>query len=865
MKPLRSFRSVPQIPDKLDGLRLLAHNLWWSWSHTTAELFRALDPDLWEQVEHNPVALLSRLSPEALAARANDDSFIFRVDREVAALRQYLEEPTWFARTHPGESHQPQIAYFCAEYGLTAWFRIYSGGLGVLAGDHLKAASDLGVPLVAVGLFYHRGYFQQRLSHDGAQMEGYPFKDATQLPMEIVRQPGGEPLLVEVLIRDETVRAQVWRVNVGRISLYLLDTNIAANPPQLRSITDRLYVGDASRRIAQLLVLGVGGIRALEAMGIRPSVYHLNEGHAAFLVVERLRQYVVRGIPLSTATQIVQASNVFTTHTPVPAGNQTFAVDLVQNHLAPYLRECGIRWEDFLHWGQAEAGVGEFGMTVLCLRFSTYANGVSRLHGEVARQMWEKVWRGVPLAETPIYHVTNGTHVATWVSDEMADVYDTYLDPRWRTEPADHSVWSRVDEIPAPELWRAHERSRERLVGAARKRLERQLSMRYASASELRAASEVLDPSTLTIGFARRFAAYKRATLILRNPERLIAILTNPSRPVQLLFAGKSHPDDQPGKDIIREFAQFAQRPEVRHHIVFLEDYDMHLASLLVAGVDVWLNTPLRPHEASGTSGMKAAFNGVLNASILDGWWDEAYGDTEDAGLGEIGWAIGNGGSEKRDENEAAELDSAALYSVLEREIVPLFYERGADDIPREWVGRMKRSIRLLAPRFNTHRMVMDYTKDAYLPAAARTSELTAHNQRRARALGEWKDRVRTQWQKVVIKSVETDAGETVVAGTPVRIRVQAELDGLQPSDVTAQVAVGLLNLSDISAPLDAVTYTELRSVAASGSLVAFEGSFVCNLSGHVGITVRLLPTHPDLSHPLELGLVRWAGEELPV
>jgi starch phosphorylase len=844
----------------LDGLGALSQNLWWSWNHSATELFRSLDPELWEQTEQNPVAFLSRLRPETLEARAREDAIRYRVQRELENLNEYRERLAWFSRTYPRETTQPLVAYFCAEYGLAASFRIYSGGLGVLAGDHLKAASDLGIPLVAVGLFYHRGYFRQRLSMDGWQLEGYPYNDAAQQPMQLVKSPDGSPRRVHVTVGGEKTLVQIWRVDVGRVALYLLDTNIVENPPHLRSITDRLYGGDRNHRISQEIVLGIGGVRALEAMGIEPDVYHMNEGHAAFLIVERLRRYVERGLPLPAAVQAVQASNVFTTHTPVPAGNENFANDLLQYHLNPYLNETGIVWEQFLKWGQVEAGQGEFGMTILALRFSSYANGVSRLHGDVSRRMWQKVWDGVLTDETPIRHITNGVHTATWVSDELADLYDSYLGPRWRDEPHDASTWNRIDDIPPAELWRAHERSRERLIGFTRQRLTHQLKLRNASSADLRAAAEALDPKTLTIGFARRFATYKRAYLLLRDPDRLIRLLTNREHPVQFIFAGKSHPDDHPAKDMIRAIVQFAQRPEVRRHIVFVEDYDMHIASLLVAGADVWLNTPRRPLEASGTSGMKAVCNGVLNASILDGWWDEAYRDL--ATRGEFGWGIDNADARDAGDEEVDNLDAGILYTLFEREIVPLFYDRGADNVPREWVQRMKNSIRLLTPVFNTHRMLVDYVRDAYVPVSLRSAALIKDDAKGARELGAWKERIQAAWSRVAIKNVEIDAGDVVTAGTPVMARVEADLGGLDAKDVRAEVAVGLLHLTDISAPLERVECTPLRHNArrSVGGITVFDGRFTCRLSGHVGVTVRLLPNHPNLATPVELGLIRWAG-----
>ena len=861
MKALRSFRSVPRVPDQLAGLRTLAHNMWWHWNHTAAELFRSLDPQLWEDVSHNPILLLERVSPDALTDAAQNDAFGFRLARELRAFEQYCQGASWFSRTHQRESENPLVAYFCAEFALAEFLRTYSGGLGVLAGDHVKAASDLGVPFVGIGLFYHRGFFQQRLSLDGWQMETYPYNDPAQMPMSLAKSKDGTPLRISVKIAGAEVLARVWRVDVGRVSLYLLDTNVPENTPTHRSITDRLYGGDRDHRIAQEIVLGIGGARVLSELGLQPDVYHLNEGHAAFLIVERLRQMISAVVPMAAALEAVRASNVFTTHTPVPAGNEVFPRAILERHLTPYLAEIGLPWNDFLRLGAIHADQDDFGMTVFALRLSSYANGVSKLHGKVSRGMWRSAWGDILEEEVPIHHVTNGAHITTWVSDGIADLYDSYIGPVWREEPDRIETWDRVESIPSAELWRAHERTREGLVHAARKQLARQLSLRHASPMEIRTASEVLDPERLTLGFARRVATYKRLRLLLHDPDRFHALLTSPDRPLQILIAGKAHPDDEPAKQVIQSVVEFARHADSRGSLVFLENYDMHLASLMVSGVDVWLNTPRRPLEASGTSGMKAAVNGVLNLSVLDGWWDEAYDNALEQRQTEVGWALGDHDGDALPDEEADRIDANVLYTLLERDVAPMFYNRDAVDVPQEWVRRMKASIRELAPRFNTHRMVMDYVEQAYVPVADRRARLSNNDWAGARELGAWKNRVIGLWDRVRIRKVDVEAGDVITAGVPVRTTVEVELGELTPDEVRVEVVVGKMSVVDVAAPMAEPHVTRLVHNPNKGDAgaVVFEGEFSAASTGQLGVTARVLPLHAELPSPVEMGLVTWA------
>ena len=755
VRPISVFHVTPSLPGPVEALRQVAHNLHWAWDHDTIELFRRLDRDLWESSGHNPVLMLGAIDQAHLEFAARDESFLAHLDRTVRHLNAYLSgESTWYRRTY-NRTQGLLAAYFSAEFGLTECLSIFAGGLGVLAGDHLKSASDLGLPLVGVGLLYQQGYFRQYLNAAAWQHESYEDNDFLNLPVSHALRSDGTPARIEVSYDGRSVTAQVWKVQVGRVPLYLLDTNLPVNQPKDRDITDQLYGGDREMRLRQEILLGIGGYRALEALGLEPTVYHMNEGHSAFLSLEwtqRLREQ--HGLSFAEAREIASAGLVFTGHTPVAAGHDYFPASLIDRYLGDYYsRILGLTRAEFLALGRQNPNDDnqEFCMTVLALRMAGSSNGVSRLHGKVARAMWSSIWPGVPEDEVPIGHVTNGVHLRSWISYEMNQLYDRYLGPKWRDEAADPKLWARVEHIPAEELWRTHERRRERLVAFARRRLRIQLQRRGASQSEVEAAGDVLDPDALTIGFARRFASYKRATLLLRDAERLEHILNSTNRPVQIIYAGKAHPRDDSGKGLIQQIVKLAQEAGFRRRLVFLEDYDMAVARYLVQGSDIWLNTPLRPLEASGTSGMKALANGALNVSTLDGWWDEAWR----AATAEncfIGWAIGRGESYDNPDYQD-QVESAALYDLLERDVVPAFYERGADNLPRRWIASMKASIARLCPSFNMQRVVNEYAADFYLTAHQRFRDLTADGAHRARTLAAWASRVRANWGAVRIRA----------------------------------------------------------------------------------------------------------------
>lgn len=841
----------PAIPDELRGLRDLAYDLWWAWSPGAQDIFRRIDPDAWQTTQHNPVALLGHVTPDQLAARATDSAFVHDLHRVVEQRRRYLETRSWF-RTTFSEAHDLAVAYFSMEYGITESVPLYSGGLGVLAGDHVKAASDLGVPLVAVGMLYRQGYFRQTIDPSGGQQELHPETDFYSQPVTMLTTPDGSPLTVGVPITDRWVEARVWRMNVGRCPVLLLDANVPGNAREDRELTAKLYQGDSDVRIRQEILLGIGGMRALQAAGVNPTVLHLNEGHSAFALIERLRE-LQEGTDLSfeAALETVRAGGVFTTHTPVPAGHDEFHPHQVAHHLGAYLNEAGIESDRVAEIGQYPGGdrSSPFCMTILALRGAAWRNGVSQLHGEVTRRMWQSLWHGVPWSEVPIQHVTNGVHLPTWVSRELADLLGRYLGPEWALMSDRDAIREGLDAIPDDELWRVHNRRRERLVTNVRRRLRAVVERRWGSGAELADASSALQPNALTIGFARRIALYKRPTLLLHDLERLRTLVTNARRPVQVIFAGKAHPDDAMAKDLVREIHELSRDPGFVGRVVFVEDYDMDLARDLVQGCDVWLNQPVRPQEASGTSGMKAAANGVLNVSVLDGWWAEAYAP-------HIGWAIGRADDDVNDPQHDAN-DASAVYRLLERSVVPLFYDLGLDGTPTRWIERAKASMVMALTDFGAHRMMRQYTEEFYLPADELHRTLSSDSCSPARSLADWLARVREQWTSVQILDVNLTGGPEVDVGSALPVRARVSLNGLHAEELTVQVYVGRVG-SD-GAVNGGVTY-EARPIGPDGDgTYWFESTVPLRQSGRMGIAVRVVPRHPHLTDSVEHGLVRWS------
>ncbi len=840
VQPLREFLVRPALPPALERLSELAYNLLWTWEPTIRQLFRRLDPELWEATGHNPVAMLGR-APQATLQRMAADP------RYVALYRRACER--FDAYVHRGERapRQDLVAYFSMEYGLTECLPLYSGGLGVFSGDFLKSCSDSDIPLVAVGLLYRTGYFQQYLNPDGWQQEKFPVSNFYMLPVEPVTDNGSE-LRVQVELPGGPVSLRVWEAKVGRVKLYLLDTNIAENErPEHREITARLY--DDRMRIQQEIVLGVGGLRALKALGLEPTVFHMNEGHSAFLALERIRVLVrEHGLTFEEALEATRGNNVFTTHTSVPAGIDIFDSGLMFEYFQAYCQEVGISFEQLMALGRRNPADSyeRFTMAILAIKTSAWRNAVSRLHREVSQQMWQDLWPQLPVWEVPITSITNGVHLPSWLSQDLATLYDQYLQPDWLERVTDPNTWKHIHDIPDQELWEAHRRAKRRLVTFVR---ERQLAFareRKASAAELRRAAEALDPEALTIGFARRFATYKRATLLFRDVARLKRILLNPERPVQIVMAGKAHPKDHPGREMIRHVVQLSRDPELAKRLVFIEDYDMHVARELVQACDLWLNTPRRGEEACGTSGMKAGINGVLNLSVLDGWYDEAY---EESG----GWAIGDRMPYSEDQDEA---HATAIYSLLENEIVPAFYERD-QGVPREWMRRVKRSISSLSPRFNCQRVVEEYMAQLYVPAHTTYSEIKAGQFEKARQIAAWNQRVREVWDRVRFVEVDSPVDGPVLSGQPIPVRAVVDLAGLKPEDVRVEVVLGRVGADG---QLEDTEVLMLPPVEQRGTLVVFESRVEPQQTGRLGYAVRIAPNHygDPLTRPSH-ALLKWA------
>jgi starch phosphorylase len=846
VKALRSFAVRAALPEQLEVLVKLALNLRWSWDTQTVDLFRWVDGEAWERAGHDPMRMLGLVKPDRYEELLGDGPFMAFLASVAEDLDSYLEKPRWY-QAHAGDALKA-VAYFSPEFGVSEAVPIYSGGLGVLAGDHLKAASDLGVPLIAVGLLYREGYFRQHLNADGWQQERYPALDPHGMPLTLLRSDDGVPVQIEVDLAGITCAAQIWLAQVGRVPLLLLDCDVEANGPDERAVTDRLYGGGSEHRLRQEIVLGIGGYRALQAAGYEANVFHSNEGHAGFMGLERIRQLVAgRGLTFDEALEAVRSGTVFTTHTPVPAGIDVYDADSMDRYFSTFAAECGIEMAELMSLGHSpgEDPDSPFNMAVMGFRLAARSNGVSKLHGQVSRAIFAPLWPAVPGDEIPVGSITNGVHLPTWLSAEMAEVLDRRFPPEWAESGTGR--WERVEEIPDAELWRARDRARERLVYFVRQRLRAQLLASGVSESEAAWTDDVFDPGVLTIGFARRFAPYKRGTLLLTDVERLKRLLLSGERPIQVVLAGKAHPHDDPGKELIRQLVHFAADPEVRGRFAFIEDYDMEVGRVLTSGADVWLNNPRRPMEASGTSGMKAALNGVINVSVLDGWWDECFD-------GQNGWAIGTDDT-FADHSYQDRVEASALYDLLERDVVPRFYDRPEGPVPRRWIERMKSSIETLGPFVTADRMVRDYVNELYLPAAAQAEDLSADDLRPARELADWKARLAAAWSEIKVLNVEG-------------VLAPAQLG--ESRDVSATVRTGDVSTDDI------IVQLAHGPVGANGELVGpelgtmearhcadgtcvYEGTFVATSPGLYGFAVRVLPAHKDLANPMDMGLVAWA------
>lgn len=865
MQPIHIFNVTPKLPEALEPLRTLAMNLWWTWQPDARKLFRHLDIDLWHRTNHNPVRMLQLCKQARLEEVAREDDFLLEMSKVYQEFQAYMARPDTYGKLRrsykPG--HGP-IAYFSAEFGFHESFPNYSGGLGILSGDHCKSASDLDLEFVAITLLYKHGYFRQQINKDGVQESVQLNQNFTHLALTDALDAKGEPCFVSVDLPGRKVRVKVWKLQIGRIPLYLLDTDLAENSDDDRLITAQLYGGDTEMRIKQEIVLGIGGVHALNALGIKPGVYHMNEGHSAFLSLELIRRQVAeKKIDFYAALQIVAAGNVFTTHTPVPAGNDAFPIDLIRRYFGDYPAQAGITFEKLATIGQpGNLASGHFNphepfsMTILALRTSRHANGVSKLHGRVSQGLWKEVWVGVPEEEVPITSITNGVHTKTWVAPEFAALYDKYL-PEWEEHLMEPEFWRGVIDIPDFDLWDTHQKLKARLVDFVRARARAQRERLAESPERIRQASDLLNPEVLTIGFARRFATYKRATLLFEDSERLHRLLNNPERPVQFVFAGKAHPKDEPGKEFIQKVYKFTQMSEFRDKIVFIEDYDTYVARRLTQGVDLWLNNPRRPLEASGTSGMKLPPNGGLNLSVLDGWWCEGYN-------GKNGWAIGSELPEtpyQIDHDIEDEVDVASLFRIIETQVAPLYYAKPDGKLPLAWIQLMRESIRSVTPVFNTHRMVKEYAERLYEPAAQRCAELIVDGGSHAAELSKWKDEIRHAWPHIKIRDVQLGGHSkgTVMVGEALEVTATVQLGVIKPEHVTVQAYFGETEGTRQSFRNPATADMVLGAKVEAGCY-KYSGKIPARESGAYSLSVRVIPTHKNLTQAHELRLIEWAS-----
>lgn len=849
MKQIQAYQVFPKLPDSLSFLGVLSRNMWWSWRQDAIELYRRISPSLWEESGNNPIVFATLVPQERLQKLASDDSFLAHLQQVKNQFEEAILSPIDPAKQPI--TRDATIAYLSMEFGIHESLPLFAGGLGVLAGDHLKSSSHLGLPMIAVGLLYRQGYFQQYLDLNGWQQEKYPEIDYYKLPIARVKDPSGANLIIHVNGPAGPIRADVWRLVVGRVPLILLDTNVTENPPELRDITARLYSAEPGVRLAQEVLLGIGGMRALAAMGIHPTICHMNEGHSAFSNIERLIQLMQNhNLDRPTALEIIARTSIFTTHTPVAAGHDEFTPDMVRPYLKPLAEQLGIPVENLIAWGQSNENDADapFSMFILGLKLSQYCNGVSRLHGEVARKMWSHVWPNRSDEDTPISHVTNGIHISSYLSPEISMLFERYLGPEWNLGSRKPENIERIDEIYDEELWRAHEMNRTRLVSKVREQMVRQYGQRNAPASIMKAVENALDPDVLTIGFARRFATYKRAYLLLQDQERLKSLLTSKERPIQIIFAGKAHPQDNEGKDLIKRIMQFAQQEEFRHHLVFLENYHMGMARYLVQGVDVWLNTPRRPLEACGTSGMKAAINGVLNLSILDGWWCEGYSP-------ERGWSIGSG-EVFDDPGYQDAVESQALYNILENDVIPCFYDRESGNMPINWIAMMKASMKMALADFCSHRMVDEYQRRFYMPAIERQMSLIVDDAREARHLSNLHQRLKDKWKQIRIDPPVRDRDGPFQVKETFNVTARVHLGDLHPDEVDVELYYGRIKRID---ELIQGSPLPMQMVEDRGEgYFLYRCQVVCGDSGRYGFTVRVAPRADDWIKYTP-GLLTWA------
>ena len=851
MPTFQTYNVTPILPATLEPLREMSFNLWWTWEPSARRLFRHLDPELWDRTNHNPIRMLQLSRQSRLEELSQDKNFLRELKQVFEEFEKYLGRHDTYGKTGAGSGIKNPIAYFSAEFGFHESIPNYSGGLGILASDHCKSASDLDLNFVAIGLLYRHGYFRQQIDKEGIQGAINLNQNFYHLPIREVRR-GDTKLLISVPILDREVFTRLWELRVGRVNVYLLDTDIPENTAEDRLITAELYGGDLEMRMRQEVMLGIGGVKALTALGIQPDVFHMNEGHSAFLALERIRLNVVeKKLDFYSALQVVAAANVFTTHTPVPAGQDSFSREMMLKYFGKFAKELNIPFDELFSFGQTRLNPNDpLSMTILALRLSRHANGVSKLHGEVTRSLWKDVWSGVPVHEVPITSITNGVHTKTWMAPEFAALYRKHLGA-WEEHLTEPEFWRGVIDIPDAQLWETHQKLKRRLIDFVRDR-ERQRRERMGESPEfIRKVNRILDPETLTIGFARRFATYKRGTLLFSDKERLKRLVNDTTRPVQFIFAGKAHPRDEAGKALIQEVYKFSREPGLENRVVFLEDYDSYIARRLVQGVDLWLNHPLRPLEASGTSGMKSAPNGGINLSVLDGWWREGYNCSN-------GWAIGaeidNGTTEFQNE-----VDASSLYQLLENQIVPLYYAKPDGKLPLAWLQLMRESIRSVTPVFNTQRMAKEYTEQLYIPAAQAHENFSRDACGAATQLSQWKTQIRKDWSEVKISDVQAGNKDrqNILVGESLQISARVRLGAVDPRHVRVEAYHGEIDDGDIRNPT--ATVLNQSSKADGDGNYIYQGSVPATESGTYGFSVRVVPTHPCLMQAHELRLITWS------
>ncbi len=851
MKFDKHLSVIPRIPERIHSLREIAFSFWWSWNPQASELFHKLDEELWGIVGYNPVVFLKHISQKALDQASEDQEYLSLYDSVIEDYQAHRNmDKLWFKSHHPNQTDF-QIAYFSAEFGFHESLPIYTGGLGILAGDHVKSASELGFPFIGVGLLYRNGYFQQKLSREGWQENSYPWYNFADFAINPIKNDFGEEMKISVELNNGTLHAKIWKATVMNSTLLLLDTDIPENPKEYRIITEKLYGGDHEMRVRQEILLGIGGVRAIRMAGYQPTVWHMNEGHSVFMALERIRERVEGdALDFTSALEAVRSSTVFTTHTPVPAGNDVFDYSLMEKYFAKYWGKLGVSRKEFLDLGTAygEERHHAFNLTILAMKVAAWRNGVSELHGTVSRDLWKNAWQQVPTGEIPITHITNGVHVETWLHPKMRSLFDQYL-PEWKDHLSDPDFWSRIDEIPDELLWKTTREMKEEMIDFVHERTIQQRERHGETIEELREIENIFDPNALTLGFARRFATYKRATLMFRNMDRLDTILNNPERPVQIIFAGKAHPADRPGQELIKQVYEISRRKEFKNRILFVENYDMHVGRHLVSGVDIWVNTPRRPHEASGTSGQKVPMNGGVNFSVLDGWWVEGY-------HGNNGWIIGDD-REYPDTDIQDNVDSVSFYDTLEKEIIPQYYDLDERGIPTRFIQTMKASMKTVIPAFNTHRMVTDYLNQLYLPADTYARTICGEDLKNAKDLAQWKQKVCTEWPSIKIHSnTKRSEDEEIPADTELEFSATVYLGELDPSEVQVELYFARYNIFDHLEGYE--TFPMQMEKQTIHHTYIYKGKARLRERGSYAYSMRIIPKHPLLCHPHDLGLVRW-------